>query len=101
MWWSRPNKKKEDDRARTEMELALARFRDDPNRMPTWAEAKAKMDFEHEQRVIEYTNRETRRQLLDTIVPYLASTGQISNDEYSKYLLDKTGTYTPKLIKDK
>jgi hypothetical protein len=100
MWWNRPDKKKEDDRARTEMELALARFRGDPTRMPTWDEVKAKMDFEYEQRVIEYTTRETRRQLLDTIVPYLASTGQISNYEYSKYLLDETGTYMPKPIKD-
>ena len=38
-----------------------------------------------------------QRRTADKVIQHLYQTGDISHDEYAKYMLDETGTYHPKL----
>ena len=98
MWWTPRDKKKEDDRARIQMELALASL---PKTTPCWEEVKAKMDHEERVRKVEYEQHSFRMASARICVPMLEETNQLAEGEYEKWLLDETGTYTPKLIKTK
>jgi len=93
MWWSRKDKKKEDDRARVQMELALA----GPN---PYLEKLEQMKREQSKRDCDHELAKAQLKILSDMVPILAKAGLISNEEYGKYMLDETGTYFPKLIKD-
>jgi hypothetical protein len=97
MWWTKPDKKVEEDRAKTEMELARALLEAEGETMPTWEEVKAKMDYDETIRQIKYAQLKAKQDILSIMVPYLANTGQIEHEEYAKYMLDETGMYVPKL----
>jgi hypothetical protein len=94
MWCSR-DKKKEDDRARTEMELALSK-------LPQEEDLILKLQYnawlkENERRILEM-----RRAMMppQSMIEYLFNSGQIELSEFTKYMLDETGLYLPKLKTD-
>jgi len=101
MWfnWFRSrteDKAKEDDRARTQMELALSQPSEYDKLIEEIYLRQQKRDHEHQKRMLLLEQRKS----IDIVVHYLARHGQISNDEYIKYMLDETGTYMPKTITD-
>lgn len=90
------DKAKEDDRARTQMELALSQPSEFDKLREEMYLRQQKRDHEHRKRMLLLEQRKS----IDVAVQALARNGQISNDEYIKYMLDETGTYMPKTIID-
>lgn len=94
MWWNRKDKKKEDERTRTEMELALASIPEE-DRYDPWKKYD-ELEFENHKACIELAQRQMQRTMVEGAVEAAQRCGMIDNDEYAKYLLDETGTYVPK-----
>jgi hypothetical protein len=55
---------------------------------------------ENEFRTMLYKNRVDLSESLQPIISTLFADGKIDTDEYSKYILDETGTYIPKTKKN-
>jgi hypothetical protein len=93
------NEEQEDDRARTEMELALASIPEE-DRYDPWKKYD-ELEFERHKAHTESAVLEIQKSMLSGAVEAAQRCGMIDHDEYAKYLLDETGTYMPKLIKTK
>lgn len=91
MWWSRKDEKSEEDRARTQMELALS-LHTNPY-LEVLQELKDTRTTQEHKRVQDGINKT----LIRSAVSAAERAGLISNEELKKYYLDETGTYIPKL----
>lgn len=86
------SKDSQDSIDRTKMELAFAKH-------STYDERVQKLRYENFKREHERQLREIKLAMMPppSVIKYLFDSGQMELSEYTKYILDETGLYLPKL----